>query len=70
MKVYSEKNCGWLKSSSKLLAKYQIKKVENHLYLINRLGEIHQVSSKGSLALLALGSVGVKAWKEAKKLEH
>ena len=43
-----------------------MKEFNNEVFLVNERGEAIEVSEKGSLAFLALGSIGHQAWQKAK----
>ena len=63
----SGKRFGWRKNNSSELTQFEIKEHNNQVLLINRRGDVHEVDPLGSLALLALGSIGLKAWRRAKE---
>jgi hypothetical protein len=63
-----EKDYGWKRSDSDNPISYKIKEFDAAIYLVNSLGEAHEVSPKGDLALLALGHVGLEAWRKAREL--
>ncbi len=62
-----EKNFGW--KATKLRGfKLVVKEFNNEVFLVNERGEVIEVSEKGSLAFLALGSIGHQAWQKAKSI--
>lgn len=65
--MLQEKNFGW-KATKPQKSKFVVKEFDNKVYLVNERGEVIEVSEKGSLAFLALGAVGHKAWQQAKTI--
>lgn len=63
---HSEKNSGWNRNNSPR-STFRIEEFEGQVHLVNSLGEVYPVDPNGSLALLALGALGTKAWRLAKK---
>ena len=68
MKVSLEKNFGWRKNNSSEYTHFRIKEHDGQVLLVNKRGNFHEVDSLGSLALLALGNIGIEAWRKAKKV--
>jgi hypothetical protein len=66
--VSLEKNFGWKPTKSEGEAKFVVKEFNNEVFLVNERGEVVEVSAKGSLAFLALGSVGHQAWQKAQSI--
>lgn len=61
-----EKNFGWKPTKLEGESKFVVKEFNNEVFLVNKRGEVIEVSEKGSLAFLALGSIGHEAWQKAK----
>ena len=63
-----ERDSGWNQNKVKADQKLIIKEFKGQVFIVNQRGETFEVSSKGSLGVLALGSLGHKAWKRAIEL--
>ena len=63
-----EKNSGWKATKLESNSTFVIKEFNDKVYLVNQRGETVEVSPKGSLAVLALGSIGQEAWQKAKSI--
>ncbi len=63
-----EKSFGWKQDKLKGESKFVVKEFNNEVFLVNERGEVIDVSEKGSLAFLALGSIGHQAWQKAKSI--
>ncbi|MEQ8625869.1 MAG: hypothetical protein RJQ00_01345 [Vicingaceae bacterium] len=63
-----EKNSGWKATKLASNSTFVIKEYNNEVFLVNERGEVIEVSPKGSLAFLALGSIGHQAWQKAKSI--
>tara|TARA_R110000868_G_scaffold337397_1_gene598299 strand:- start:213 stop:425 length:213 start_codon:yes stop_codon:yes gene_type:complete len=67
--VSLEKNFGW-KPTDSGESKFVVKEFNNEVFLVNERGEVIEVSEKGSLAFLGLGSIGHEAWQKAKSISN
>jgi hypothetical protein len=65
----SAKNSGWRKNNLSPADDYQLKEGGGTVYLVNQLGEPFEVNAEGSLLLLSLGEMGLRAWRRAKALK-
>lgn len=63
-----EKSFGWKPTKLTGESKFVVKEFNNEVFLVNERGEVIEVSEKGSLAFLALGSIGHQAWQKAKSI--
>lgn len=66
--MLQEKSFGWKPSKSAEESKFVVKEFNDEVFLVNGNGEVIGVSEKGSLAFLALGSIGHEAWLKAKSI--
>jgi hypothetical protein len=66
--VSREKSFGWKPTKLEGESKFVVKKFNNEVFLVNERGEAIEVSEKGSLAFLALGSIGHQAWQKVKSI--
>lgn len=67
--MYLEKNSGSRTGDKVELSQYEIKVDGQQVYLVNQRMEAIEVSASGSLATLALGQIGIEAWRMAKELQ-
>ena len=64
-KEHSGRSSGWSRNNSKRHT-FSIKEFKGETHLVNQLGEVYTVDPEGSLALLALGAIGTRAWRVSK----
>jgi hypothetical protein len=71
--VSREKSFGWKPTKLEGESKFVVKEFNNEVFLINAsplsfIREAIEVSEKGSLAFLALGSIGHQVWQKVKSI--